>query len=69
MGFGQFLGGFKGPNDGTVAVAETQIEGVVDHLVVPASHAGLLMSAEAARQTANFLREGRFRRGGAEGGT
>lgn len=48
------------PNDGTVAVAETRIEGLSDHWVLPVTHMGLLVSQRAAELTENFLRHGRF---------
>jgi pimeloyl-ACP methyl ester carboxylesterase len=61
LGVGALLGHLQGPHDGTVAVEETRIEGLADHVVVPASHSGLLFSGEAAAQTVAFLRAGRFR--------
>ena len=60
LGLGQVLGRFDGASDGTVAVAETRLEGLADHVVVPASHTGLVFSPVAARQVVAFLREGRF---------
>ena len=60
-GLGALFAGFDGEHDGTVAVAETQLPGLADHVVVDASHSGLLFSAEAAEQTIAFLRRGRFR--------
>jgi pimeloyl-ACP methyl ester carboxylesterase len=60
MGLGQWLGRVEGRHDGTVAVAETRPEGLRDHVVVRASHSGLLFSREAARQVAHFLDQGRF---------
>lgn len=60
-GMGALVAGFRGAHDGTVAVAETRLEGIADHVVVDASHSGLLFSAEAAGQAVHFLREGRFR--------
>lgn len=61
LGLGRLLAGdLPGPNDGTVAVAETRLPGMSDHLVVHASHMGLVVSREAARQTLHFLRHGRF---------
>jgi hypothetical protein len=60
MGLGQVFGRFDGPHDGTVAVAETRLEGLSDHVVVASSHTGLVYSPEAARLAANFLRRGRF---------
>lgn len=59
-GLGALLARFDGEHDGTVSVAETRAPGLVDHLVVDASHTGLLVSREVAAQAACFLREGRF---------
>jgi pimeloyl-ACP methyl ester carboxylesterase len=59
-GLGAFFARFDGAHDGTVAVAETRAPQLADHVVVAASHSGLLFSAEAARQADAFLREGRF---------
>lgn len=60
LGLGQFFGGIRGDSDGTVAIAETQLAGLTDHVVVGASHSGLLFSRSAARQAIEFLRNGRF---------
>ena len=62
LGFGRLLGSFREPNDGTVAVAETEIAGLTDHVVLPVSHVALLWSALVAAQTEHFLLHGRFRR-------
>jgi len=59
-GLGALFAGFEGEHDGTVAVVETRLEGIADHVVVECSHSGLLFSAEAAAQAIRFLREGRF---------
>jgi pimeloyl-ACP methyl ester carboxylesterase len=59
-GLGALFAHFDGDHDGTVAVAETRLEGIADHIVVAASHSGLLFSEEAASQATAFLREGRF---------
>ena len=59
-GPGRLLSSFTGPNDGTVAVAETLVDGATDHCEVKATHAGLWMSGEAADQVASFLENGRF---------
>jgi pimeloyl-ACP methyl ester carboxylesterase len=59
-GLGALLAGFDGDHDGTVAVDETRLAGVSDHVVIEASHSGLLFSAEALEQTVAFLRSGRF---------
>jgi pimeloyl-ACP methyl ester carboxylesterase len=49
------------PNDTMVSVASTGLDGMADHVVVRASHAGLPYHAEAIAQTIAFLREGRFK--------
>lgn len=60
LGLGWVVGGTGGPGDGTVAVRETRIEGLKDHLVLPVSHTGMLYSRKVARQTGHFLRTGVF---------
>lgn len=59
-GVGRWLARLEDESDGTVAVAETRLPGLSDHCIVPASHTGLVFSADAARQAAHFLRTGRF---------
>src|SRR5690606_12884554 len=44
VGLGALVAGFDGEHDGTVAVAETRLEGLADHALVDASHSGLLFS-------------------------
>jgi pimeloyl-ACP methyl ester carboxylesterase len=60
-GLGGLLAQFDGDNDGTVSVEETRSPRLADHVVVEASHSGLLFSAEAIAQSSAFLRDGRFR--------
>lgn len=62
IGLGAILTHIEGEHDGTVAVAETHLPGLADHCMVETTHTGLLLSAQAARQAARFLREGRFER-------
>ena len=62
LGVGRLLGPFPGPHDGTVAVHETKVDGLADHVVLPVSHFSLLWSASVAEQTEHFLLHGRFRR-------
>lgn len=59
-GLGTLLGAVTADSDGTVALAETRLPGLAGHCVVAASHSGLVLSPEAAQQTAAFLRGGRF---------
>jgi pimeloyl-ACP methyl ester carboxylesterase len=60
IGLGAMLSHIEGEHDGTVAVDETRLPGLSGHCVVETSHTGLLLSAEVARLTTQFLREGRF---------
>lgn len=60
LGIGALWAGLEGPHDGTVAVSETRMTGLTDHCVVNSNHSGLLLSAEVARRTVDFLRHGRF---------
>jgi pimeloyl-ACP methyl ester carboxylesterase len=62
FGVGQFVAKFDEPNDGTIALSETRLEGAKDHLVMSVSHTGMLVSADVADQAAAFLRRGRFLR-------
>jgi len=62
LGFGRFVARFDEPNDGTVAVSETRLPGVKDHLVLPVSHKGMLISRTVVDQAAAFLRRGEFLR-------
>lgn len=60
QGVGRWFVDMDQPSDGTVLLAETRLPGIADHCVVPCSHTGLVLSAEAAARTARFLRDGRF---------
>jgi len=60
LGLGLILGPLGEDCDGTVAVSETRLPGIHDHLSLRVSHTGLLYSARAADATVRFLREGRF---------
>lgn len=62
-GLGRLVSRLPEPNDGTVAVEETRIEGMTDHVVLPVTHTGMLISADVARHVARFLHRGRFREG------
>lgn len=62
LGLGRIVGRFDGPNDGTVAVEETRIEGLADHVCLPVSHTGLVFSPQVARAALGFLEHGRFPR-------
>jgi pimeloyl-ACP methyl ester carboxylesterase len=60
FGVGHLVARFRGENDGTIGVRETQLPGATEHITVRASHTGMLLSAQVAKQTATFLRSGHF---------
>lgn len=61
MGMGRLFSAELGDDsDGTVRIAETQLEGAADHLVLPVSHTSMVFSPEVAQQVVRFLRDGRF---------
>ena len=60
LGLGKFFGSMDGANDGTVAVWETRLPGLADHVLIPSSHSGLIFSSQAAELAANFLETGYF---------
>ena len=49
-----------GRDDGKVSVERTKVEGMVDHLVIPATHPFILRNRMAIQQTIKFLRTGSF---------
>jgi pimeloyl-ACP methyl ester carboxylesterase len=61
-GLGRLIAPLEGPNDGTILIEETRLPGATDQIVVPVSHSGMLFSSVVARQTAQFLRHGKFDR-------
>ena len=48
------------PHDGTVSVAETQVAGAREHLVLPVGHTGMLMSPQVTRRMLRFIQSGSF---------
>ncbi len=60
-GLGRLLQPFNGPNDGTVAVAETRLEGATDYCDLPVTHTGMNISTRVADQVTSFLEHGHFR--------
>jgi pimeloyl-ACP methyl ester carboxylesterase len=60
LGLGSFIPGLPRPNDGVVAVEETIIPGLADHIRMKVSHTGMLFSKAVARQVAAFLEHGCF---------
>ncbi len=60
VGLGQIVARFNEDCDGTVAVSETRLPGATDHITLPVSHMGMLLSARVAGEVGAFLEHGRF---------
>jgi hypothetical protein len=60
LGAGELLSGLPKPNDGTVAVMETELPGMRAHAKLPVTHTGLLVSPIVARYVCEYLRRGIF---------
>jgi len=58
--FGKLFNELPEPNDGTVTVEETRLEGATDHLVLPVSHTGMMFAESVVAAIADFLANGRF---------
>ena len=63
LSLGRLVAEFDEPNDGTVAVSETQLPGATDYLTLPVSHTGMLLSPRVAQEAGHFLEQGRFQSG------
>lgn len=50
-------------SDGTVSVASTRVEGMSDHITIPASHTLIMMNPIAMAEVLEFLRNGVFDHG------
>jgi pimeloyl-ACP methyl ester carboxylesterase len=57
---GMFFSIIKSPNDGTVSVEETRLDGASDHITLYLPHLGLLFSKKAFLQAKHFLEHSSF---------
>jgi pimeloyl-ACP methyl ester carboxylesterase len=62
FGLGRLIPGLPRPNDGAVAVCETHVPGMRDHVVLHVSHTEMLFSRSVAEAAIAFLRLGHFSR-------
>ena len=62
LGFGQLSGRPDEPNDGSVTVSETQLDGLTDSIELPVAHSEMLVSTEVVEQVEQFLLRGKFRK-------
>jgi hypothetical protein len=66
VGLGRLVArGLPKPHDGVVALPETQVPGMRDHVVLPVSHTAMIVSRPVVNQVCAFLERGRFERAGA----
>jgi pimeloyl-ACP methyl ester carboxylesterase len=60
VGLGRLVVRFDEASDGSVAVSETRLPGATEHITLPVSHFGMLLSARVAREAGGFLAHGHF---------
>jgi pimeloyl-ACP methyl ester carboxylesterase len=61
IGLGRMVApGLPTPNDGTVAVEETKVPGMRDHITLHVSHTEMLFSQKVMQAMETFLQQGRF---------
>jgi pimeloyl-ACP methyl ester carboxylesterase len=62
FGFGQLAGKHDEPNDGSVTVSETALEGLKDSIELAVAHSEMLVSTEVIEQLEQFLLNGKFKK-------
>jgi pimeloyl-ACP methyl ester carboxylesterase len=60
IGVGRVVSDMDGPGDGTVALAETEIDGAADSIAIPVTHMSMLFSRRVSDRVVHFLRNGSF---------
>ena len=60
VGIGRLVGRLSRPHDGTVSVAETNLDSATDTIHLHVSHTAMLFSGNVGRQACHFLRHARF---------
>jgi pimeloyl-ACP methyl ester carboxylesterase len=62
FGFGRIAGRRDEPNDGSVSVSETELEGLKDRVELEVAHSEMLISPEVVEQVDHFLSHGTFKK-------
>ncbi len=60
VGLGRVIGKYDEPNDGSIAVSETQLEGLADSIELPVAHSEMLLSLAVVKQVEHFILKGKF---------
>lgn len=60
FGLGQMAGKQTEPNDGSISISETELEGLKDTVELEVAHSEMLISAEVVQQVEQFLVRGEF---------
>ena len=63
FGLGQITGRHLEANDGSITVAETQLDGLKDRLELTVAHSEMLVSTEVVEQVEQFILYGKFKKG------
>jgi pimeloyl-ACP methyl ester carboxylesterase len=66
FGFGKIVGGHSEPNDGSIAISETELDGLKDSVELAVAHSEMLISREVVGQVEQFLLHGVFKKGAGE---
>lgn len=68
LGLGRMTGKRDEPNDGSVSVSETELDGLKDSVELAVAHSEMLVSAAVVEQVEQFLLYGKFKKDGQEPG-
>lgn len=60
IGLGRLVGGLPKPNDGVVALEETDLGAAYPRTVLPVNHSGMLISRAVAEHACRYLESGRL---------
>lgn len=62
LGLGRIAGRRDEPNDGSITVSETELDGLKDSVELEVAHSEMLVSAEVVEQIEQFLLNGEFKK-------